>query len=631
MRDTQALIDIAQQLGCKIEEAELLSIKERQGQTTSELILPLVGEFSSGKTTLLNSLTDSKALETATKPTTATIYEIHFGSSECRATVTDEDGQTTRPIALDDLKNDKLADAYVVNLWDTSTRVPSTTVLVDTPGLSSPDPRHKRTLVSFLPKADGILLVVDINAQLSNSLTQFIKDMKLAARPVFLVVTMCDTKEGAARAETRERLAKECELPLSNIVFVSAKKGDLSEFFNLLDGVQAEKDSIIRRVDEARQAAIAAGLAKTVDDLVAATKEDKALDEKIREQAGDLRKLQTNINRLIDDTEGDVDDAARATARKFESEVSSRLNALVTSKSKNFDAEAVTMVNGTAQLLMSQFRDSVSSIVRQLAQKRVGTDGEVALASLQQQVDLSGIAAQGLTYNIDLNSAGHEYDSLIANGLKVAAGAALVAVTAGLAAPAAGAAAASTAATGAAGTAAAGAAASTAAAAGSAAAAGTAASGFAAIGSSTLLEVGEMAYMAHQTSRIAKMERAASMVNKYDQQASAAMGMKKGIIASAAGFIAENVFGMGKPQRMRAVSNYIDGTLLPEFNDQLNAQKRNVVDCIANMLRQEADVSVQQKTEALETLKGQKEKDKAAFEARVAELKDIKNELLTNN
>lgn len=624
MRDTQALIDIAQQLGCKMEEAELMSIKERQGQTTSDLILPLVGEFSSGKTTLLNSLTDSKALETATKPTTATIYEIHFGSPECRATVTDEDGQTTRPIGLDDLKNDKLADAYVVNLWDTSTRVPATTVLVDTPGLSSPDPRHKRTLVSFLPKADGILLVVDINAQLSNSLTQFIKDMKLAARPVFLVVTMCDTKEDAARAEMRARLAKECELPLSNIVFVSAKKGDLSEFFNLLDGVQAEKDSIIRKVDEARLAAIAARLAKTVDDLVAAAKEDKSLDEKIREQASDLRRLQININRLIDDTEGDVDDAARATARKFEGEVSSRLNALVTGKSKNFDAEAVTMVNSTAQLLMSQFRDSVSSIVRQLAQKRVGTDGEVALASLQQQVDLSGISAQGLTYNIDLNSAGHEYDSWISNGIKVAAGAALVAATAGLAAPAAGAAAASTAATGAA-------ASGAAAAAGGAAAAGSAASGIAALGSSTLVEVGEVAYMAHQTSRIAKMERAASMVGQYDQRASAAMGMKKGIIDTVAGFIAENVFGMGKPQRMRAVSNYIDGTLLPEFNAQLSAQKQNVIGSISAMLRQEADVSAQQKTEALEMLKRQREQDKAAFETHVVELKAIKDKLLNNN
>lgn len=626
MRDTQALIDIARQLGCKIEEAELLSIKERQGQATSELILPLVGEFSSGKTTLLNSLTDSKALETATKPTTATIYEIHFGSPECRAAVTDEDGQT-RPIALDDLKNDKLADAFVVNLWDTSTRVPSTTVIVDTPGLSSPDPRHKRTLVNFLPKADGILLVVDINAQLSNSLTTFIKDMKLAARPVFLVVTMCDTKEGAARGEMRERLSKECELPLSNIVFVSAKKGDLSEFFKLLEGVQAEKDSIICKVDEARQAAIVTRLVEYVDGLVAASKEDKALDEKIREQASELRRLQININRLITDTEGDVDDAARATARKFEGEVSSRLNALVTGKSKNFDAEAVTMVNSTASLLMSQFRDSVSSIVCQLAQKRVGTDGEVALASLQQQVDLSGIAAQGLTYNIDLNSAGHEYDSWIANGLKVAAAGAVVLATAGLAAPAAGAAAAGTAATGAAATGAA--AAGGAAATGAAAAAGSA--GLSAIGTSALVEVGEVALMAHQSSRIAKMERAACMVGRCDQQASAAMGMKKGVIDTFAGFISENVFGMGKPQRMRAVSNYIDGTLMPEFNAQLNAQKQSVVSSISTMLQQEAAVSTQQKQEALETLKRQKEQDKAAFDARLVELKNIKNTLLTIN
>lgn len=621
MRDTQALIDIARQLGCKIEEAELLSIKERQGQATSELILPLVGEFSSGKTTLLNSLTDSKALETATKPTTATIYEIHFGSPECRATVTDEDGQT-RLIALEDLKNDKLADAFVVNLWDTSTRVPSTTVIVDTPGLSSPDPRHKRTLVNFLPKADGILLVVDINAQLSNSLTRFIKDMKLAARPVFLVVTMCDTKEGAARGEMRERLSKECELPLSNIVFVSAMKGDLSEFFKLLEGVQAEKDSIIRKVDEARQAAIVTRLVEYVDGLVAASKEDKALDEKIREQASELRRLQININRLITDTEGDVDDAARATAHKFEGEVSSRLNALVTGKSKNFDVEAVTMVNSTASLLMSQFRDSVSSIVCQLAQKRVGTDGEVALASLQQQVDLSGIEAQGLTYNIDLNSAGHEYDSWIANGLKVAAAGAVVLATAGLAAPAAGAAAAGTAATGAA---AAGGAAAT----GAAAAAGSA--GFSAIGSSALVEVGEVALMAHQSSRIAKMERAASMVGQCDRQASAAMGMKKGVIDTFAGFISENVFGMGKPQRMRAVSNYIDGTLMPEFNAQLNAQKQSVVSSISTMLQQEAAVCTQQKQEALETLKRQKEQDRAAFDARLAELKNIKDTLLTIN
>lgn len=70
---------------------------------------------------------------------------------------------------------------------------------------------------------------------------------------------------------------------------------------------------------------------------------------------------------------------------------------------------------------------------------------------------------------------------------------------------------------------------------------------------------------------------------------------------------------------------------MPEFNAQLNAQKQSVVSSISTMLQQEAAVSTQQKQEALETLKRQKEQDKAAFDARLVELKNIKNTLLTIN
>lgn len=73
-----------------------------------------------------------------------------------------------------DLKNDRLAQSTVINIFDTSTRVPATTVLVDTPGLSSLNSQHKQTLVDFLPQADGVLLVTDVNQQIIRSLTDFI-------------------------------------------------------------------------------------------------------------------------------------------------------------------------------------------------------------------------------------------------------------------------------------------------------------------------------------------------------------------------------------------------------------------------------------------------------------------------
>ena len=173
MNNVERLIDIADYLGLTNVVSELNSIDLRSKQENANLILPLVGEFSSGKTTLINALTDCRKLETATKPTTSTIYEIHFGCETCHAKVVTEEGQIQDVDDIANLKNDDLANAKVVTVFDTSKRVPSTTILVDTPGLSSPDPKHKQTLVSFLPKADGILLVTDINQQITRSLTDF--------------------------------------------------------------------------------------------------------------------------------------------------------------------------------------------------------------------------------------------------------------------------------------------------------------------------------------------------------------------------------------------------------------------------------------------------------------------------
>ena len=167
MESTEKLIEIAHYLGLVNIEKDLENITLRSHQENAPLVLPLVGEFSSGKTTLINSLTDSKKLETATKPTTATIFEVHFGCDRCHATVLNEQGHFVEVEDIAELKNDALADAKVVTVFDTSNNVPASTILVDTPGLSSPDPKHKQTLVNFLPKADGLILVTDINQQIT--------------------------------------------------------------------------------------------------------------------------------------------------------------------------------------------------------------------------------------------------------------------------------------------------------------------------------------------------------------------------------------------------------------------------------------------------------------------------------
>lgn len=112
--EIEKLIEIAQDINMLSEAAQLCLIKQRSEDDNCELILPIIGEFSAGKTTLINALTDSKKLETASRPTTATIYEIHFGCDSCYAEVFDEEGNKKRIDDIGRLANNELKDSLVV-------------------------------------------------------------------------------------------------------------------------------------------------------------------------------------------------------------------------------------------------------------------------------------------------------------------------------------------------------------------------------------------------------------------------------------------------------------------------------------------------------------------------------------
>ena len=421
MKECEKLLSIARYLGLSQIEAEISAIEARQHQDNPLLILPLVGEFSSGKTSLINALTDSRKLETATKPTTATIYEVHFGSDANKATVVTADDQVVEYNNIEDLKNDALADAKVVTVFDTSTRVPSTTILVDTPGLSSPNPKHKQTLVEFLPKADAILLVVDINQQVTRSLTDFIGMMKLSRKPIFLVLTKADTKSLSAIEATKRYLSENCEIPIQCTAAVSAMNDEMNELYGIFNEIQAAKKSILTQVDDQRLKGIAARLSEHIDNLMKASSSDKEMDETIIGLQSELNRINRKIDQIIDFVSDDILENERHITRKFEDTIQSKLIALVSGdRSSNFDAEAISTINGTASLFLSEYKDSVREVLRK-AVRLQGCSDTLSGFSLCADIDMDSLSISGLSYNLDLNNMGHEYDRWIKTGLIAAA------------------------------------------------------------------------------------------------------------------------------------------------------------------------------------------------------------------
>lgn len=611
------LIEISQQLGFKDLEDRLLIINDTLNNGQAELIVPLVGEFSAGKTTLVNALTDSKALECASKPTTATIYTIHFASNECKAIVHNPDGTTIEVLDISELKNDGLKDAVVVDVYDTSRNVPNSVVIVDTPGLSSQDIKHRQTLVDFLPNADAIILVSDINQQITRSLTDFAKTIALSKRPIYLAFTQCDTKSDEDVRLAKEYLLKNTELPLSGVVCVSAKTGKMEELYSLLLDIQRDKTTILARVNEERCRAIAQDMISRIDTLLNSSESESSIEDAIREQQLKLNKIKRQISSLVDSISSELNGIQREVSRKFEDKIFERLDSIVAGKSENYDSEAISAINNTSSLLLNEYKNRVADLFRDKVKEQSGKEGSVSIEGIQS-LDLSQLSISGLSYNLNLNEAGHELDKSIATGLKVAAVAAAVVVTAGAAAGASGAAAV----------------------AGEAGAAATGATALstgeaimvAADVADTVTDVGSIIANNRYADRINKaiqygnqMNDRLEDVNDFDSNAGQRLGQSKGMVESLVGFVTERT--MGKPQRRRAIHEYIDSSLAPSFADELRRMTSEISRNVTGLLNEIAETQSSELTVSLESLKQTRLEQKTAFDERIKELKQYKQQI----
>ena len=172
-----------------------------------------------------------------------------------------------------------------------------------------------------------------------------------------------------------------------------------------------------------------------------------------------------------------------------------------------------------------------------------------------------------------------------------------------------------------------------------AASGGTATGGVAAIGNvidavDTVSDVGSIVVNQKAVGRIEKavgfISNASEKYNSFNesnQQMGQQIGSDKGLIDSMVGLFTEKM--MSKPQRVRAIRNYIDSSLTPEFKLQLSNISRSLVNSIRNNLQNEASILIGQKTDSLNQLKSEMKEKKDVFESRMEQLREFKTLLLT--
>jgi predicted GTPase len=245
--------------------ADLARLDAERARLERRFTLAVAGEFSSGKSYLLNALLGKVRrddngrvgglLAVDINPSTATITELEYAATES-ATARYPSGREERipldrlerfvavgrdgPGALHDAIADDDAAPSFVRVRVDSPFLASGFIVADTPGLASLNPAHRRATLGYLPRTDAVLYLIDTQQPFSEGDAAFLGLIAEHVRTIFIVQTKIDLWRAPepdgkpAWEHARDRIAERAArfAPTAEVFPVSARDYALG----LLDG-----------------------------------------------------------------------------------------------------------------------------------------------------------------------------------------------------------------------------------------------------------------------------------------------------------------------------------------------------------------------------------------------------------
>jgi small GTP-binding protein len=248
--------------------------------------IAVVGQFSRGKTSLMNAMLGTDRLPTGIVPLTSVITTVQYGPKE-RAVLEYEDRRYPYEVPLDTIAeyvsqrqnpgNEKRIKYARVELPAELLR--QGFFLVDTPGLGSAIAENTRTTENFLPEADAFILVTSYDSPLSSDEHRLLHVLRAHRYRTFLIVNKSDLVSEADRLEADRHIQQQLQDVFGEAgperFSVSArdamdarKKADSASF--QASGLPAFIERLLQFLVEEKQAEFLRRLIERVDDRLKA-------------------------------------------------------------------------------------------------------------------------------------------------------------------------------------------------------------------------------------------------------------------------------------------------------------------------------------------------------------------------
>ena len=230
-------VEYLEQVNALVKEAGLDKSKDTLIKLVKEqeLLVPVVGGFSAGKSTAINAFLGEDILSVAITPETALATELRYTDGQAYAQGVKENGQIEE-LSLDEFAKlkERAEDFAYAKVFLNNEKLKSIEplILVDMPGFDAPLEAHNKAIMEYLARGVYFIIVESVKkGTLAMSIKRHIENLQTLGRSFSFALTKCDLKPKSELDEIKTSIADELKdsFDYDKSVFLLDLKGGLDK------------------------------------------------------------------------------------------------------------------------------------------------------------------------------------------------------------------------------------------------------------------------------------------------------------------------------------------------------------------------------------------------------------------
>ncbi len=180
----------------------------------TELIVPVVGGFSAGKSTLINHFLGQDILSTAITPETALATELRYSQNEYIEAVKKDESVDKYEIADIEKLKEKASVYKYIKLYLNHQKLKDIQplVLVDMPGFDAPIEHHNQAILSYLSKGIYFIILTSVeDGNITKSMDREISNIMEVGKDFSFCLSKTNLKPQSEVNEIKEKIKEQLE------------------------------------------------------------------------------------------------------------------------------------------------------------------------------------------------------------------------------------------------------------------------------------------------------------------------------------------------------------------------------------------------------------------------------------